>query len=255
MTNQGLRSCNNRPATGHRDPRTFSNIVTVATCGQDSCSLLNGEHAGRAPDRPMQDEPQPDQPSSIQHADPKPSSDSDKAVIDPRLDLTSPEFDAQLALQTPDVQLPVPDAPVLDNVSKFTKIVQYAEEPQQQDEANQQADPDAAREVCSVGLSSQDRPSTQSHACMLRSTSLAGLLSFWLQQGVSYAACHQELKHAPLFPSKNNGTGITKHCCWPAAHVPCRPRQRRPKQQHSSSEHSKQQSEQKQVSRSAPFQP
>jgi hypothetical protein len=115
----------------------------------------------------MQDESQitpADQPLSVQHAVTEPSPDADNPVVDPRLDLTSPEFDAQLALQTPDVQLPVPDALVLDNVSKFTKIVQSAEEPQRQDESNQQADPDAAREVRS-GRTGTGPSSTQMHAC------------------------------------------------------------------------------------------
>jgi hypothetical protein len=98
----------------------------------------------------MQDECQitpSDQPPSTRHANTEPSTEVDKTVVDSRLDFTSPQFDAQLALQTPNVQLPVPDAPVLDNVSKFTRIVQSAEEPQQQDDTQQEDDPIAAREV------------------------------------------------------------------------------------------------------------
>jgi hypothetical protein len=50
---------------------------------------------------------------------------------DPRLDLTSPEFDAELALgASTGVQLPVPDAPVLDNISRCAGMLQLPEEQQ-----------------------------------------------------------------------------------------------------------------------------
>jgi hypothetical protein len=46
---------------------------------------------------------------------------------DPRLDFTSTEFDPALALQTQGLQPPVPDAPVLDNVSKCAALLPEAE--------------------------------------------------------------------------------------------------------------------------------
>lgn len=63
--------------------------------------------------------------------------------IDFRLDFTSTEFDPQLALQTEDLQLPVPDAPVLDNISRCAGMVQAADnqgpqQVQQQDAASAQ---------------------------------------------------------------------------------------------------------------------
>jgi hypothetical protein len=46
---------------------------------------------------------------------------------DPRLDFTSSEFDPSVALQTQGLQPPLPDAPVLDNVSKCAALLPEAE--------------------------------------------------------------------------------------------------------------------------------
>jgi hypothetical protein len=46
---------------------------------------------------------------------------------DQRLDFTSAEFDPGVALQTQGLQPPVPDAPVLDNVSKCAALLPEAE--------------------------------------------------------------------------------------------------------------------------------
>lgn len=46
---------------------------------------------------------------------------------DAKLDFTSPEFDPALALQTQGLLPPVPDAPLLDNVSKCAALLPEAE--------------------------------------------------------------------------------------------------------------------------------
>lgn len=66
---------------------------------------------------------------------------------DPRLDLTRSGFDPQLALQTPQLQLPVPDAPVLDNVSKCAGFVQKDEDEEQQQAKQQVQTSKQAEEV------------------------------------------------------------------------------------------------------------
>jgi hypothetical protein len=44
----------------------------------------------------------------------------------PCLDFTSPHFDAEAALKDPNLQPPVPDAAILDNVSKCASLVPAA---------------------------------------------------------------------------------------------------------------------------------
>jgi small nuclear ribonucleoprotein (snRNP)-like protein len=70
--------------------------------------------------------------------------------VDPRLDLTSPEFDAQLALQTTDVQLPVTDAPVLDNISRCAGMLQQDDSSQKPQQQQQQESGPSAQEVSTV---------------------------------------------------------------------------------------------------------
>jgi hypothetical protein len=43
--------------------------------------------------------------------------------VDPQLDFTSPAFDAAVALAAPGVTLPVPEAPLLDNVAKCAVLL------------------------------------------------------------------------------------------------------------------------------------
>lgn len=62
---------------------------------------------------------------------------------DLRLDLTSPEFDAELALHTADVQLPVPDAPVLDNISRCAGMLQQDDSQKPQQRQQQESGPSA----------------------------------------------------------------------------------------------------------------
>lgn len=76
------------------------------------------------PTRQPQPQP-PDQPPHIpppneqQQLLPPPLEQSE----DPRLDLSSCQFDAALALASQRVRLPVPDAPLLDNVSKCAAML------------------------------------------------------------------------------------------------------------------------------------
>eukprot|EP00775_Hariotina_reticulata_P011596 gene11596-11740_t len=51
------------------------------------------------------------------------SGQGDPAELRASLDFTSPFFDAEAALKQPDLQPPVPDAAVLDNVSKCASLV------------------------------------------------------------------------------------------------------------------------------------
>ena len=76
----------------------------------------------------MQDE-QPDRPHQITEAS---GAAAKPEPEDPRLDFERPDFDAELALQTAHLEPPVPDAPVLDNVSKFAGLVASYEEAQAQ---------------------------------------------------------------------------------------------------------------------------
>jgi hypothetical protein len=57
---------------------------------------------------------------------------AEASSIDPRLNFTSGDFDAGLALQTDGLQLPVPDAPLLDNISRCAGMLQPLDEQQQQ---------------------------------------------------------------------------------------------------------------------------
>jgi hypothetical protein len=54
----------------------------------------------------------------------------DSEQQDPRLDFTCPEFDPAVALQTRNLLPPVPDAPLLDNVSKCATLLPEAAEAQ-----------------------------------------------------------------------------------------------------------------------------
>jgi hypothetical protein len=60
------------------------------------------------------------------HEEPN-SSAQERQQQDPKLDFTSGEFDPALALQTQGLQPPVPDAAVLDNVSKCAALLPEAE--------------------------------------------------------------------------------------------------------------------------------
>jgi hypothetical protein len=69
-----------------------------------------------------------------------------KPAADPRLDFTSPAFDAALVLATEGLVPPVPDAPVLDNVAKWKQqqpeellqqLAQHAQPGQQQQQQQQ----------------------------------------------------------------------------------------------------------------------
>jgi hypothetical protein len=80
-------------------------------------ALLGSQQAVQAPDHVHMEEGNEEQ-AVTAHEDPQ---------KDPKLEFTSPEFDPALALQTQGLLPPVPDAPVLDNVSKCASLLPEAE--------------------------------------------------------------------------------------------------------------------------------
>lgn len=72
--------------------------------------------------------------------------------IESRLDFTSAEFDAELALQTDGLQLPVPDAPLLDNISRCAGMLQPADDQQQQQLQQGKGQLEGASSAQEVGL-------------------------------------------------------------------------------------------------------
>lgn len=101
----------------------------------------------------MDEQPHPTDPKADQLEGSKRTKKKKKPVPqpppDPHLDLTSPEFDAELALRaSTGVQLPVPDAPVLDNISRCAGMLQL---PEEQQPAEQQQTQEQSIEVRAEG--------------------------------------------------------------------------------------------------------